>query len=41
MQKNLVTFRQTAVFEVFRLRDEHENFVADDVLRATLEEGKG
>lgn len=38
VQRNLDTFRQTTVFEVFRLQDEQGNFVADHVLRAALEE---
>ncbi|XP_073360820.1 uncharacterized protein [Aegilops tauschii subsp. strangulata] len=37
-KRNLDTFRQTTVFEVFRLQDEQGNFVADHVLRAALEE---
>lgn len=37
-KKNLATFRQTAVFEIFRLHDEHGNCLVDDVLQADLEE---
>ncbi|XBI94205.1 hypothetical protein VPH35_030892 [Triticum aestivum] len=35
---NIVSFRKVVAFEVFRLRDEHGDLVADNVLRAAFDE---
>ena len=38
MQNNIASFRKVVAYEVFRLRDDQGEFMADDVLRATFGE---
>ena len=41
MQKNIASFRKLVAFEVFRLLDEHGQFIVESVLRAAFDEPEG
>ena len=38
MQNNIASFRKLVAYEVFHLRDDRGDFVADDLLRAAFDE---